>query len=94
MIPENVLSGSKRELYIWEDSIVEPLPYFVYKVCTYKFWKNGFCDLGSKFFKSDRLINIKHSRKYNYYDNYYIEKTIELVGVPRELIQELNLQLL
>lgn len=91
IVQEKDLSGDKKEFYVWDGSLVEPLPYFMYEVCAYKYWKNGFCILGSRLFKSDRLLNIKHPRKYERHDGYLIEKTVDLVGAPYGFIREMNL---
>lgn len=90
-VQEKDLSGNKQKLYLWQGSLIEPCSYYKYEVCIYKYWKGGFCQLGSKYFKSDRLLNIKHASKYKHCNGYSIEKTIELVGAPIGFIEENNL---
>lgn len=49
--------------------------------------------MDSKEFKSDRLLNIKHTSKHKKCNGYSLEKTIELVGAPIEFIRENNLSI-
>ena len=48
-------SGQEPKTYVYDGSRIEVLPYFLYEVCINKYWKWGFCVLGSRFFKTDRL---------------------------------------
>ena len=82
-------SGSK--FYEYEGGLVELLPTFTYEVTLSKYWKNGFCQLGNKFYKADRLLHIKNNYIVTKYEGYSIEKEISLVGVPQEFIDEMNL---
>ncbi len=84
-------SGSK--FYEYEGSPVELLPTFVYEVTLSKYWNNGFCHLGSKLYKADRLLHIKDNCIVIKYDGYSIEKEISLIGVPQEFVDEMNLPL-
>lgn len=84
-------SGSKY--YEYEEGLVKLLPTFTYEVTLSKYWKNGFCQLGSKFYTADRLLHIKNNRVITKFDGYSIEKEISLVGVPQEFIDEMNLPL-
>lgn len=82
-------SGSK--FYKYEEEPVELLSTFTYEVILSKYWKNGFCQLGSKFYKADRLLHIKNNCIVTKYEGYNITKEISLVGVPQEFIDEMNL---
>ena len=82
-------SGSK--FYEYEGGLVELLPTFMYEVTLNKYWKNGFCQLGSKLYKADRLLHIKNNYIVTKYEGYRIEKEISLIGVPQEFIDEMNL---
>ena len=84
-------SGNK--FYKYEGGIVELLPTFMYEVTLSKYWNNGFCQLGSKLYKADRLLHIKDNCIVTKYDGYSIEKEISLVGVPQEFVDEMNLPL-
>lgn len=85
------LSGIK--LYVYNGFRIEELPFFLYEVSINKYWKNGFCVLASKLFKSDKLLNIKKYSKIKRYKDYFIEKSITILGVPFDFIRENNLKL-
>lgn len=87
----NAPSGSK--FYEYEGEPVELLPTFMYEVTLSKYWKNGFCQLGSKFYKAVRLLHIKNTCIIKKYNDYYIEKKINLIGIPQEFVDEMNLSL-
>lgn len=84
-------SGEKSKTYIFDGIRIEVLPYFIYEVNLYKYWKGGFCMLGTRTFKSDRFLNIKCKRKIKRYDTYFIEKEVTLIGAPYQFIRENNL---
>ena len=78
--------------YIYNNYDIEILPYFLYEVCINKYWKNGFCLLGHKYFKTDKPLNIKKTSIYKKYKDYLIEKEIILMSAPYEYILKNNLQ--
>lgn len=82
-------SGSETKLYIYEGSKIEVLPYFLYEVSIYKYWKNGFCLLGNKFFKTNKPL--RQYNNFKYFKEYFVEKEVSLLGAPIEFIEELNL---
>lgn len=84
-------SGNKY--YEYEGVPVELLPTFVYEVTLSKYWKNGYCQLGSKFYRANRLLHIKNNCIVTKFDGYNIEKAISLIGVPQEFVDEMNLSL-
>lgn len=84
-------SGNK--LYDYNGILVEPLSTFIYEITINKYWKNGYCQLGRKLYKSDRLLNISNNSIVIKYNDYTIEKEISLIGVPQEFINEMNLPL-
>lgn len=84
-------SGQEPKIYIYEGIKIEVLPYFLYEVCIYKHWDTGSCMLGSRFFKSDKLLNIKCSNKFKRFSGYTIEKELTLMGAPYQFIRERNL---
>ena len=84
-------SGQEPKTYVYDGSRIEVLPYFLYEVCINKYWKYGFCVLGSRFFKTDKLLHIKHKNLLKCYKDHTIEKEIFLVGAPYEFIRENNL---
>ena len=56
----------------------------------YKYWKFGACLLESKFITSNNLLKIKQDSECKYVNNYIIEKSITLLGAPRDFIQNLK----
>lgn len=88
MVQQRDRSGLNHKVYNYDGVKIEILPYFLYEVCIYKYWKSGFCMLGSRFFKSDTLLNIKHNHKFKRYDEYIIEKEVTLIGAPYQFIRE------
>lgn len=84
-------SGSKY--YEYEGVPVELLPTFMYEVTLSKYWKNGYCHLGSRLYKANKLLHIKHNCIVTKFDGYNIEKEISLIGVPQEFVDEMNLSL-
>lgn len=83
-------SGSKPT-YRFENGQIEVLPYFLYEVSVDKLWKNGFCCLKSRFFKSDKFLKIKNTEEIKYFDGYSIVRSITLLGAPYSFIKEHNL---
>lgn len=79
-------------LYESEYGLVKIYSSFIYEVCLYKHWKNGYCQLDSKFYKSDHILHIKKNRVITKYKNFFLEKEIILVGVPKEFIDENQLK--
>lgn len=47
--------------------------------------------LGNRFFKSDKLLDIKCHSKFKKCDGYSVEKEITLIGAPYQFIRENNL---
>lgn len=88
---QNVPSGTEPKYYVYEEQRIGVFPYFVYEVCLYKYWKNGFCVLGSKFYKSSKLLDIKKQREYKRFKEYIIEREITLVAAPYDFIRENDL---
>ena len=77
--------------HVYDNYRIEICPYFLYEVRLNKYWKYGFCVLGSKFFKTDSLLHIKCRNTLKYYKDYVIEKEIFLIGAPYEFIRENNI---
>lgn len=84
----NDLSGI--EYYQYKNFKIQLGKYYIYEVNLYKFWKNGYCFLGSKRFYSRKLLNIKKERIYRYFKNYIIEKEICFIAAPYEFIKDLQ----
>lgn len=82
-------SGQESEVYVYNGFCIEKMPYFLYEVCINKFWRGGFCTLGNSFFKSNRPF--RTISKFEYFDNYIIEKEATLLGAPEWFIKECHL---
>ena len=83
-------SGHKPVTYRFENSQIEVLPYFLYEVSVDKLWKNGFCCLKSRYFKSNKFLKVK-GEEIKYFDGYSIVRSIILLGTPYSFIKEHNL---
>lgn len=81
---------SRNNLYVYEGSTIEKLPYFLYEVSINKYWKNGYSQIKSRFFKSNKFIRFRKAVKRN---NTVIEKEITLLGAPESFIKEYNLSI-
>lgn len=68
---------------------IEVLPYYLYELSLYKYWKNGCCLLASRFYKSDLPIIFTKSCVTEQQGEFLIEKSISLIGAPEEYIKSL-----
>ena len=84
-------SGQEPKSYVYDGIRIEVSKFFLYEVSLHKYWKNGYCLLGSKLFKSDKLLNIRCPRVYKRFKEYTIEKEISLIAAPQEFITEMGL---
>ena len=84
-------SGSKPVTYRFEGSQIEVLPYFLYEVSVDKLWKNGFCNLRTRFFKADKFLKVCLMEETKRFDGYSIVRSITLLGAPYSFIKERNL---
>lgn len=87
----NCLSGSK-EWYEYKDGLVKLFPTFIYEVSLHKYWKNGYSLLGSKYYKTNKLLSLKHDHISTKFKDCILDKKIELIGVPIEFINEFQLK--
>ena len=83
------LIADKPITYRFKGSQISVLPYFLYEVSVDKHWKNGYCNLKSRYFKSNRFLKITEEVKH--YDEYSIIRRIILLGAPYSFIKENNL---
>jgi len=86
-------TNSPSGLYIFNEACIEIAPCFIYEVSAYKYWKNGFCLLEDKYYKSDKLLKIKKNPKVEDFKEYKIVKEIVLLGAPESFIREMELPL-
>lgn len=83
--------GQESEYYLYKGDKIEVFESFLYEVSIHKYWKSGYCLLGSKLFKSDKLLNVKVPHKYKYFKDYIIMKEISLVAAPYKFIRDMKL---
>lgn len=76
------LTSCPSGVYDYDGFIVTIMPYFVYEVTLGKYWKNGYCYLGSKYYKSNKPLKSKVISKR--YKDYTIRKELILIGIPKE----------
>lgn len=79
-------------LFETENGLVRIYQTFVYELNIYKYWKGGFCQMGSKLYKSNKLLDIKKDNIIEKYDDYFIQKEITLIGVPQKFVDENQLK--
>ena len=78
------------ELFLFGNDKIEVLPYFLYEVTIYQISKSMVRLLESKYYKSDKLLNVKDTAIR--YKNYSLVRNITLLAAPIEFIKENNLQ--
>lgn len=80
---------SGDEFYLYEENGIKEYDSFIYEVSLHKYWKNGYCLLGIKLYKSNKFIPTNRICKK--YKDYTIEKDIILIAAPYKFIKEKNL---
>lgn len=85
------LSGRELITYRLGNSQILVLPYFLYEVSVDKYWKNGFCNLKNRYFKSDKFLKINHTVEIKRCEEYNVVRNISLLGAPYNFIKEHNL---
>ena len=56
---------SGDEFYLYEENGIKEYDSFIYEVSLHKYWKNGYCLLGIKLYKSNKFIPTKTSNSPN-----------------------------
>lgn len=85
------LSGRNLITYRFGNSQILASPYFLYEVSVDKYWKNGFCNLKNRYFKSDKFLKINHTVEIKHCGEYNIVRSISLLGAPYNFIKERNM---
>lgn len=88
IIQKKDLIGLENKYYLYKGNIIYKFPTFLYCITVYKYWKFGSCELGKRYFTSDKLLDLKCFNQLSYYCNYTIEKDISLCGAPQEFIED------
>lgn len=73
--------------YLFENSRIEPMSYFLYEVSIYKITKDMACMLDSRFFKSNKFLKINNEVILKKINDYYIIQYIDFLGAPIEFIR-------
>lgn len=69
------------------------MPYFLYEVNLYKITGDMASLLGSRFFKSDKALEIKNDVTVKKFKGYSVIRYIDMLGAPIEFIKENKLPL-
>lgn len=77
-----------QTLEYYQNTCIKVFNGFIYEVLLHKYWSNGYCLMGHKFYQTTKELQIKS--KYEYHDDYFIEKEIILVAAPIEYLKEQN----
>lgn len=82
-----------QKTYLLQDNRVEVMPYFLYEVSVYKITKDMAALMGSKFYKSDKPLNIKKDVTVKKCKDYDIVRYVDILGVTQEFVDEEKLPL-
>lgn len=77
--------------YLLNGNKVEIMSCFVYEVSIYKITKNMAVLMGSQFYKSNKLLDVKEETTIKRFKNHIVIRNIDLLGVPKEFVEENNL---
>lgn len=92
LIPQmNSHFGDKSITYRYQGSRVEVLPYFLYEVDIFRIAPMRANILSSRYYISDKLLNVKEVEVIKRFKSFNIERFITLLGVPQSFIEENNL---
>ena len=83
--------GNKPITYKYQDSQIEVLPYFLYEVSIYRIAPMRVNILSSRYYISDKLLNVKEVEVIKQFKNFNIERFITLLGASKSFIEENNL---
>lgn len=73
----------------YDGFLVYEMPYFVYEITLNQYWDNGYCNLSTKYYISDKLLPIKKCIQSKRNKDNVLRKEICLIGVPKEFMQTL-----
>lgn len=79
-----------NDLFGYKGELISVAPTFIYELCVYKYWKNGYCILGSKLYKSNKLLNVEKNFIIKKYEDCTIVKEINLIGAPQSFVNQLE----
>ena len=79
--------------YKFEDSLITESPYFIYEVDLYRISKNRANVIGTRYYRSNKLLKVKDVEVVRYFNSFTIERYITLLSAPKSFIEENNLPL-
>lgn len=91
MSQTNSHSGDKPITYRYEDYQIEVLPYFLYEVSIYRIAPMRANMLSTRYYTSDKLLEVKEVEVIKRFKDFNIERFITLLGAPKSFIEENNL---
>ena len=83
-------SGDKPITYRYQDLQIEVLPYFLYEVDILRIAPMRTNILSSRYYISNRLLNVKEVKVIKRFKTFNIERFITLLGAPQSFIEENN----
>lgn len=88
---KSVPTVDKPITYRYQDEQIEVLPYFLYEVSLYRIAPMRANILSTRYYTSDKLLNVKEVEVVKRFKNFNIERFITLLGAPQSFIEENNL---
>lgn len=82
---------SNPRTYRYQGNQIEVLPYFLYEVDLYSIFPKRTKILLSRYYTSNKLLNIKEVEVVKRFKNFSIQRFITLLGAPISFIEENNL---
>lgn len=82
---------NNSKTYRYQDNQIEVLPYFLYEVDLYSISPKRTKILLSRYYTSDKFLNVKEVEVVKRFKNFNIQRFITLLGAPISFIEENNL---
>lgn len=86
-------SPSGNNIYRYKDCQLEVLPCFLYEVSIYRVDTTRANKLSSRYYTSDKPLNINEVEIIKRFGNFNLERFITLMGAPQSFIDDNNLPL-
>lgn len=80
-------------IYVYNGETITVSPFFIYEVDLYRIAKNRANIISTRYYKSNKLLNIKDVEVVRRFDKFTIERYITLLSAPQSFIEENNLSL-
>lgn len=79
--------------YVYNGEAITVSPFFIYEVDLYRIAENRANVISTRYYKSNKLLNIKDVEIVRRFDKFTIERYITLLSAPQSFIEENNLPL-